>query len=125
MKSTITLHLEPHCEKYVRFYFENENDRKCKFSRELKQLILICCEPHASGVVKCPDGLNELLVEHPSQPQDTRRHDMRGALHIPDEKMSLINSFISSMIEREINMQYSYDRAYKMNQRARRGYASA
>ncbi|CAB4138883.1 hypothetical protein UFOVP350_22 [uncultured Caudovirales phage] len=78
---------------------------------------------------------------------------MRGAMIIPNKKMHLINEFVSTLIDREVNMQvdiyqevglqiqdaihavmirysfeeseYSFDRAYKMNQRARRGYTGA
>ena len=113
----------------------------------------MCCEPHPNGVLKCPEGMREVQVEHVARPNENARHDMRGAMIIPNKKMHLINEFVSTLIDREVNMQvdiyqevglqiqdaihavmirysfeeseYSFDRAYKMNQRARRGYTGA
>lgn len=48
-KTTITLHLDRHCEKFLRYYFENPATRNLKLARQLRGLVLLLVEPHSTG----------------------------------------------------------------------------
>jgi hypothetical protein len=117
-------------------------------ARQFVHLIKLLAEPHNNGVLVSPEHKQEIKVEV-GENYTKFKFDARGAIHIPPHKMEMLDLFLTRLFESEINttvdlylsvgkmqkdailsvfdkydidgdIDYSFDRAHKMNQRFRK-----
>ena len=146
--TTFTLRLSPVSAKYLRYYHDSPTGKPVPIARQFMHLIKLLVEPHSNGVSpSCEPGQEEIKLEV-GDFYTRFKFDARCAIHIPPHKMEMLDVTLTRLFEFEINvtvdaylsagkmqkdailsvfdkydidgdLDYSYDRAHKMNQRYR------
>lgn len=146
--TTLPLQLSPVSAKFFRYYHDSPTGKPVPIARQFVHLIKLLAEPHTNGISAAMEDKEEIKVEV-GENYTKFKFDARGAIHIPPHKMEMLDVFLTRLFESEINttvdlyltagkmqkdailfvfdkydidgdIDYSFDRAHKMNQRFRK-----
>lgn len=103
--TNVHLHLDPFAYKWLSYYLAKPENHPVR--KNLRMLLLLMIEPHETGIVKCPEGKKELVIEVKEHNLVGNRQvrtlvDARSAVYIRYEWMVELNRFIYNQIRDEI-----------------------